>query len=189
VALKLISGGADPAPERGRYADPQTHLDRLPAALTRAEEQAYVQRVLQRQVDAGATLLVPPYHCGGDPAEPLRLLDLRLARTAVRAFAAARLAEAGRELHAAIMVEARTLADPLARIGLVSAYGGLDVAGYIVRVVAADEQSLEPAAEFLFGLEARTQRPVVAQDFDLEHPAVERAAARIRRRAVRDNLA
>jgi hypothetical protein len=194
--LRLIQGGADDAP---RFVDPAPEL---PERLRRDDERGYVARVLQQQAEAGATLLVPPYHLAGDLADAGRQRDLRLARIAVRQFREARLGERGRSLWAALAVAPETVRDPLARAGLVTAYAAVEADGFVVKVERlADE--VEAAAELLFSLQLQSGRPVAALGAGELEPAlvaeglasvngvsgagrddaVARAAARVRRRA------
>jgi hypothetical protein len=156
-----------------------------PRGLRREAEREYVRAALQRQVEAGATLVVPPYHLAGDLAEPVRQLDLRLAKIAARQFREARLGEAGRELYAALRVGFDTVRDPLARVGLVSAYAALEVEGHVVKIDGFRED-VEAASELLYALQLQAGKPVVAIGAELlddgERAAAARAEARVRRR-------
>ncbi len=176
--MRLVQGGLGEPEREPVFADAEAAAP----SLTRDQERAYVAGSLQRQVEAGATRLVPPYELGGDPADPARQRDLRFARIAVRQFGEARLGAAGRELYAAMRVGVETLRDPLARAGLVAAYTALDVAGFVVRIDRVDED-VEVCAEFCIGLELQAGLPVVrAFAADWDQDAVHRAAARVRRR-------
>jgi hypothetical protein len=176
--VRLIRGGLG-EPERSPvFVDAEAELP----TLARDAERAYVRASLQHQVEAGATRLVPPYHAGGDVADPARQLDLRLARIAARQFNEARLGATGRELYGALRLGVDTLRDPLARAGLVAAYAALDVDGFVVKIDGFDE---EPAAcaEFFYGLELQSRRPLVAAfPADWQQDAVRQAEARVRRR-------
>jgi hypothetical protein len=139
-----------------------------------------VRAALQRQVEARQTRLVAPYGADGPPDDPARLRDLRLARTAIRQFHAARLGEPGRELWLGVRVSAATLADPLARAGLVSVYALLDADGFLVEAEGADEELL---AELVFALELQSGRRVDAP-LDRDSLAARRAQQRVLKRAV-----
>jgi len=139
-----------------------------------------VRAALQRQVEARQTRLVAPFGADGAPDDVERLRDLRLARTAIRQFHEARLGEPGRELWVGVRVSAATLADPLARAGLVSLYAQLEADGFLVEADGGDEELL---AELVFALELQSGRPVEAS-LDRDSLAARRAQQRVLKRAV-----
>jgi hypothetical protein len=147
-------------------------------APTRAEERELVRRSLQEQ--AGERRVVAPYgRCGG-LEDPARQSDLRVARLAARAFHEARLGATGRELWAGVAVDVATLADPLARAGLVALYAQLDVDGFVVE---APGPPLHALAELVLAHDLQSGRPVEAEH-DRDREAVRRAQARVLKRSL-----
>jgi hypothetical protein len=145
-----------------------------------SDERELVRAALQRQVEARQARLVAPFGATGAPDDVLRQRDLRLARLAAREFRQLRLGEPGRELWAGVRVDAETLADPLARAGLVSVYALIDVDGFVVEAEGGDEELL---AELVFGLELQSGRAVEAE-LDRDGLPARRAHQRVLKRAV-----
>jgi hypothetical protein len=143
-------------------------------------ERELVRAALQRQVEARQARLVAPFGAVGAPDDLRRQRDLRLARLAAREFRQLRLGEPGRELWVGVRVDAETLADPLARAGLVSLYGAIEADGFLVEAESADEELL---AELVFGLELQSGRRVDAE-LDRDGLPARRAQQRVLKRAV-----
>jgi hypothetical protein len=168
-----------PVHERGkRFTDlPYGRLPQIRSSAARLDEAKllhYVQLVLAAQLEAGASVLVSPYHFVR-AADTGRQMDLQLARLATSIFEDQGMAEPRwsgeseappRQLLAGLMLDVREL-----RVGahvefLLRSYAGLEVDGYLVRLVglheAAENADVGNGARLLRMLELRSGRPVVA---------------------------
>ncbi|HCG01750.1 MAG TPA: hypothetical protein DEV93_14560 [Chloroflexi bacterium] len=148
-------------------------LDLHQRTLSTSEMNAYVRLTLEDLAEMQATIFVTPYHVGGGPECPIRSTDLRLARRAVNAFHALRLAEprsverypVERRLFVGIAIRPADLLDPAARQMMVRLYCALGGTGYLVKIVGLSEDTpvaqVIAAADFVFSLHYRSRRDVI----------------------------
>lgn len=142
------------------------------AGIDEAAARRYVEEVLSAEVEAGASLLLPPAHQArgwGSVGRHSELLFQRLAAEFFREEGMRRPGaddphEVGRVLYANVMMQMRALRGHAGRT-LLAQYVGLQVDGFWVSVADLTERAspddVAAAAEWLFRLQVESGLPVI----------------------------